>query len=31
MVLDEQAATTHPRGPSKPKRPAIASTGVLRK
>ena len=31
IVLDEQAATTQPRGPSKPKRSAIASTGVLRK
>ena len=31
MVLDEQAATTHERSPSKPKSPAMTSTGVLEK
>ena len=31
IVLDEQAATTQARGPSKPKRSAMTSTGVLRK
>ena len=31
IVLDEHAATTQDRGPSKPNRSAITSTGVLEK